>query len=471
MWSRMRLLNGFIVLTLGAAGLLASCQQSPTPVASETGESEVSEPEAGGDGGAALARSPNEAATPGNLMTTRPLTPEPIQVSLDDLPAPYASDSARKSPNVVPIPADPVFNVPEGFTVNVFAEGLDQPRWLALTPDGDVLVTETRQNRIRRLVDSDGDGVAETTETFASAQNGLNIPFGMAFSADAFFLGNTDEVVRFPWTSGQTALEGTGEQVMPLPGGGYNQHWTRNVVMAPGGDRLFVSVGSRSNVNEEELPRASVQTVGLDGSNPRTFASGLRNPVGLDFHPQTGELYATVNERDGLGDDLVPDYFTQVGEGEFFGWPYAYLSPRNLDPRQLINGASKAPEKVAETRSPDVLFQAHSAALGVQFYDGDTFPERYRNGAFVAFRGSWNRSEGTGYKVVFVPFEKMGDGAGDQTDRPTGTYEDFLTGFLTDPSGPTTWGRPVGLLVLPDGSLLLTEEANNRIYRIQYSGE
>jgi glucose/arabinose dehydrogenase len=199
-----------------------------------------------------------------------------------------------------------------------------------------------------------------------------------------------------------------------------------------------------------------------DGSNPQTFAYGLRNPVGLDFHPKTGELYATVNERDGIGDDLVPDYFTRIRSGEFYGWPYAYLAPNLIEPRQMSNGQSKRPDLVAKTQTPDVLFQAHSAALGLQFYDGQTFPEKYRNGAFVAFRGSWNRNQGTGYKVVFVPFDTSG--------RPQGDYEDFLTGFLVNPSVPTTWGRPVGLLVLPDGSLLVTEEANNRIYRIQYRG-
>ncbi|HEY9736941.1 MAG TPA: PQQ-dependent sugar dehydrogenase, partial [Trichocoleus sp.] len=247
-----------------------------------------------------------------------------------------------------------------------------------------------------------------------------------------------------------------------LPADGYNQHWTRNVVVSPDQQTLYVSVGSRSNADEEPLPRAAVQVMNLDGSRIQVWASGLRNPVGLDFHPVTGELYTTVNERDGLGDDLVPDYLTRIRQGEFWGWPYTYLKADWLDPRHIVGGQSRRPDLAAQTRTPDVLFQAHSAALGLKFYDGQTFPERYRNGAFVAFRGSWNRSQGTGYKVVFVPF--------DENNRPLGYYEDFLTGFLVDPQQPTTWGRPVGLLTLPDGSLLLTEEANNRIYRVQYTG-
>jgi glucose/arabinose dehydrogenase len=395
-----------------------------------------------------------------NPIPTRTLIPEPIVVAIDDLPEPYASDSARKSPQVIAPPADASLNVPAGFRVNIFAEGLDRPRWLALTPDGDVLVTETRQNRIRRLVDDDRDGAADQIETFATANNGLDIPFGMAFAEGYFFLGNTDEVRRYAFAPGQTALNGQGDRRVELPGGGYNQHWTRNVVVSPAGDRLYVSVGSRSNADIEPLPRASVQTMAIDGQTLETFASGLRNPVGLDFHPVTGDLYTTVNERDGLGDDLVPDYFARLQQGDFFGWPYSYLSPQYLDPRHQTNGVSQAPDQVRRTKTPDILFQSHSAALGLQFYDGETFPDRYRNGAFVAFRGSWNRSTGTGYKVVFIPFDANG--------KPTGHYEDFLTGFLVDPQGPTTWARPVGLLVMPDGSLLLTDEANNRVYRIQY---
>ncbi len=408
---------------------------------------------------AKLAQNPTQ---PKNIIPTEPLSPQPIRINLKNLPGPFATKSASKRPEVVQIPENPVLRVPSGFTVNVFAEGLDAPRWLALTPSGDVLVTETRQNRIRLLRDSNGDGVADVRQTFASQSNGLNIPFGMAFADDSFFLGNTDAVLRFPYTKGQKKLTGSGKKIADLPGGGYNQHWTRNVVVSPDRSKLYVSVGSQSNADVEPLPRASVQVMNLDGSQQETFAYGLRNPVGLDFHPVTKELYATVNERDGIGDDLVPDYLTRLLKGEFYGWPYAYLTPNNLDPRQTANGKSKRPDLVARTRTPDVLFQAHSAALGLQFYDGQKFPEKYRNGAFAAFRGSWNRDRGTGYKIVFIPFDAQG--------RSQGYYEDFLTGFLLNPSVPTTWGRPVGLLVLPDGSLLVTEEANNRIYRIQYTG-
>ncbi|NJP09600.1 MAG: sorbosone dehydrogenase family protein [Leptolyngbyaceae cyanobacterium RU_5_1] len=397
-----------------------------------------------------------------NPIRTESFTPQPIRITLGKLPRPFSSSSASKSPNVVPIPAKPVLRVPPGFVVNVFAEGLNRPRWLALTPTGEVLVTETRQNQIRLLRDANGDGVAEVRKTFAGTANGLNLPFGMAFTDNAFFLGNTATVLRFPYTQGQQQLTGTGTKIADLPGGGYNQHWTRNVIVSPDQQKLYVSVGSRSNDSEEPLPRASVQVMNLDGSGKQTFASGLRNPVGLDFHPTTNELYTTVNERDGLGDDLVPDYLTRIQSGAFYGWPYAYLSPNLIDPNYVQNGRSTRPDLVARTQTPDVLFQAHSAALGLQFYDGKTFPTKYRNGAFVAFRGSWNRNQGTGYKLVFVPFGQNG--------RSQGYYEDFLTGFLLNSTGPDTWGRPVGLLTLPDGSLLFTEEANGRIYRVQYQG-
>ena len=393
-------------------------------------------------------------------IQTETLTPEPIKIKLRDLPQPYATSSASQPPQILPIPSQPKLKVPSGFQVQIFAEGLDRPRWLALTPTGEVLVTETRQNRITSLKDSDGDGMADFSQIFADASNGLDIPFGMTFAEGYFFLGNHNALRRYPYQPGHTKLEGRGKLITSLPGGGYRQHWTRNVVVSPDGKKLYVSIGSRSNVNVESLPRASIQIMNLDGSNQKTFAFGLRNPVGLDFHPLTEELYTTVNERDGLGDDLVPDYFTRLREGEFYGWPYTYLLSQWLDPRQVRGGKSTNLQLASQTRTPDILFQAHSAALGLQFYDGATFPQKYHHGAFVAFRGSWNRNQGTGYKLVFVPFDNLG--------RPQGYYEDFLTGFLVDPSIPSTWGRPVGLLTLPDGSLLFTEESNGRIYRVQF---
>ncbi|MCF4967985.1 PQQ-dependent sugar dehydrogenase [Nostoc sp. CMAA1605] len=438
-------------LLLSSLLLTAGCNQ--TRATSDNPTSSASPP------AAQLTQNPAQAK---NFIVTETFSPQPIRINVGNLPAPFATDSVAKPPQVVQIPERPVLKVPSGFRVNVFADSLNAPRWLALTPSGDVLVTETRQNRIRLLRDTDGDGVADVSQTFANASNGLNIPFGMAFAGNSFFLGNTDAVLKFSYNQGQQQLTGSGEKIADLPGGGYNQHWTRNVVAAPDGKKLYVSVGSRSNVDEEELPRASVQVMNLDGSEQKTFAFGLRNPVGLDFHPTTKELHTTVNERDGIGDDLVPDYLTRIRQGEFYGWPYTYLQPSKLDPRQTTNGKSKRPDLAERTRTPDVLFQSHSAALGLQFYDGKTFPQKYRNGAFVAFRGSWNRDRGTGYKIVFVPFNTQG--------RPQGYYEDFLTGFLLDSTIPSTWGRPVGLLVLPDGSLLVTEEANNRIYRIQYTG-
>jgi len=431
--------------------LVAGCNQ--TRASSDNPPPQTSVP------AAELAQNPTKSK---NIIRTEAFSPKPIRINIKNLPAPFATESVSKRPEVVPIPENPVLRVPPGFTVNVFAENLNAPRWLALTPSGDVLVTETGQNRIRLLRDSNGDGVADVRETFATRENGLNRPFGMAFAGDSFFLGNTDAVLRFPYTEGENKITGNGQKIADLPAEGYNNHWTRNVVVSPDGNKLYVSIGSGTNVDEEPLPRASVQVMNLDGSQQQIFASGLRNPVGLDFHPVTKELYTTVNERDGIGDDLVPDYLTRIRQGEFYGWPYAYLTPNNLDPRQKTSDRSKRPDLAALTKTPDVLFQAHSAALGLQFYDGKTFPQKYRNGAFSAFRGSWNRDRGTGYKVVFVPFDAKG--------QPQGYYEDFLTGFLLNPSVPSTWGRPVGLLILPDGSLLVTEEANNRIYRIQYTG-
>ena len=409
----------------------------------------------------------NESSSVNNLLSAIPLYSSIVQtetrsspqinITLDALPAPFETPSVAKPSQVIPIPENPTLQVTPGFQVNVFAAGLQNPRWLATTPTGDVLVTETPENRIRLLRDSNGDGVAEIRTTFASPENGLNQPFGMAFAGGYFYVANTNAVVRFPYINGQLQITGTGEKIADLPSGG---HWTRNLAVSPDGQKLYVAIGSLSNVNQEPAPRGSVLVMNLDGSDRQTFASGLRNPTGLDFNPITGKLYTVVNERDGLGDDLVPDFLTGLSAGEFYGWPYTYLAPNLLDPRRTANGQSENPNLAASTKTPDVLFQSHSAPLGLQFYDGQTFPQEYRNGAFVAFRGSWNRNQGTGYKVVFAPFAADG--------RPLGYYQDFMTGFLVNPSVPTTWGRPTGLQTLPDGSLLLTDDTNNRIYRVQY---
>lgn len=392
-------------------------------------------------------------------IKTASFDPEKIKINLDELPQPSPDNSPDKRPKIDPIPEDPTLMAPEGFTVSVFADGMKQARWLALTPDGDVLLAQSREEKISILRDTDGDGSVDSTTTFADKSNDVNVPFGMAFVDGYFLLGNTDAVRRYPWKKGQLKLEGKGEQITELPGGGYNQHWTRNVIADPKTGWIYVSVGSKSNVDVEEEPRASILRMKPDGSERTVFASGLRNPVGLALHPESGDLYTTVNERDRLGDDLVPDYLAKVKEGGFYGWPYAYLKPGNLDPRRMKDGKSERPDLAEKTLSPDVLFQAHSAALGISFAQGSKFPAKYRNGAFVAFRGSWNRNEGTGYKIVFVPFS---------AGKPAGHYEDFVKGFLTDGSTPRVWGRPVGVLAHPDGSLLFTEEENGRIYRVSY---
>ncbi|RYD27020.1 MAG: sorbosone dehydrogenase family protein [Verrucomicrobiaceae bacterium] len=399
------------------------------------------------------------AVLSGQELVTDAFTPEPIRLTIADLPAPDMKDSANKRPEVVDVPEKAVLQAPEGFRVELYAENVADARWLALTPDGDVLLAHGKGDRISLLRDTDGDGKPDRNETFADKGNKLNMPFGMAFTDGHFHVGNTDAVRRYPWKSGQLKLEGEGAEITRLPGKGYNQHWTRNVVASPDGGWLYVSVGSESNADPEESPRASVLRMKPDGSERTVFAHGLRNPVGLDFHLDTRELFTTVNERDKLGDGLVPDYLTQVKEGGFYGWPYAYLSPAHLDPRRMKDGRSEQPGLAAKTLTPDLLFEAHSAALGLSFARPGMFPDKYAGGAFVAFRGSWNRNKGTGYKIVFVPFK---DG------RPAGHYEDFVKGFLIDPDGPKTWGRPVGVLSMPDGSLLFSEESNGRLYRVTY---
>jgi glucose/arabinose dehydrogenase len=397
-------------------------------------------------------RSPQSTIPP----KTSALSSQPIQVRVGDLPAPFQTESASKSPQTISRPANATLQAPPGFTVNLFAQNLSRPRWLMVGPNGDVFLSESYDNRIRLLKDADRDGIAEVNTVFAE---GLNQPFGMAISPDrrSFYIANTDAVIRYPYQVGQGQLQSKPTTITPLPGGGYNQHWTRNLIFSPDGSKLYVSVGSKSNADPEDLPRASIQVMNPDGSDRQTYGSGLRNPVGLALHPVTKLLYTTVNERDGLGDNLVPDYLTSVRAGGFYGWPYSYLG-KNPDPR-----LPRRPELEARALVPDVLFQAHSAALGLVFYQGTQFPKAYQNDAFVAFRGSWNRDEGTGYKIVRVPFQPTG--------KPKGYYEDFVTGWLVDPKGPTVWGRPVGLAIAQDGSLLISDEPGGAIWRVSYRGK
>ena len=380
-----------------------------------------------------------------------------------DLPKPFATESARKFSSVVGWPDGVTPKAPAGFRVTLFAKGLDSPRWIYVLPNGDVLVSEARTGRkwifdkspddIILLRDADGDGIAEVQKEFAS---GFNKPFGMTLLKDKFYVANMDGLLRFDYRDGDEKLKGSGEKLLDLPAGGYNHHWTRNVVAGMGGKKLYVSVGSASNVGEggmeDEKRRAAILEINPDGSGERIFASGLRNPVGMAFEPETGALWTAVNERDKLGDDLVPDYFTSVKDGGFYGWPYFYFG-KHPDPRWKITAQMEA----MEVKAPDYALGAHTASLGLAFYAVKAFPDKYQGAAFIGQHGSWNRSAFAGYKVIFVPFK---DG------KPAGAAQDFLTGFIKDEAAGEVYGRPVGVAVAKDGSLLVADDAGNAIWRV-----
>lgn len=368
------------------------------------------------------------------------------EIRLDRLPAPFASPSAGNPPIVRPRPGDAALHVPTGFIVTLWASGFDDPRNMVYAPNGDIFVAEPGGGKITIL----RGGRPDQRATFAS---GLNEPFGLAFQGEWLYVGNVDELVRFRYTKGQTATAGKPEHLAALPPGG---HSTRNVIFNRDGTKMYVAVGSASNVRDESSTpmRAAITEMNPDGSGARLFASGLRNPIGLAWNPVTGALWTAVNERDGLGDDLVPDYVTEVRNGAFYGWPFSYLG-KNIDPRRK----GERPEQVARAIPPTVLLQAHSAALGIAFYDGKMFPARYRGGLFVAMHGSWNRTLRTGYKVVFVPFAN---------GRATSGYDDFVAGWSPDPASRVVWGRPVGLLVMRDGSLLVSDDGAGVIWRVAY---
>ncbi|HEX5706349.1 MAG TPA: sorbosone dehydrogenase family protein [Pyrinomonadaceae bacterium] len=403
--------------------------------------------------GASAQSSPTPQAQGAQPQQGAAWKPTRYEIRPEDLPPPREEESATNPPRVVARPTGAPFQVPPGFRVELYSgEGFENPRWMAEAPNGDVFVADSQANRIQVLRDTNGDMRPDARVVFAE---NLNQPFGMAFRENHLYVANTDSVVRFAYKPGQTRAEGPPEKLADLPGKGYNQHWTRNVVFSPDGRKMYVTVGSETNVSVEPEPmRAAITEFNPDGTGKRIFASGLRNPVGLAFHPTTGVMWTTVNERDRLGDDLVPDYLTSVRDGGFYGWPYSYIG-KNVDPRRR----GERPDLVAKSIVPDLLIQSHSAALGLVFYAGEMFPAEYRGDAFVALRGSWNRTRRTGYKIIRVPFRE---------GRPAGHYEDFLTGFLPDDASRTVWGRPVGLLVLRDGSLLLSEDGNNTIWRITY---
>ena len=380
--------------------------------------------------------------------------PTVISVDSSTLPKPFETKSAFRSSKKVPQPAEAKLYLPKGFKINVFAEGeFREPRWMTLAPNGDVFLADSRANSIIVLRDKNKDGVAEERFVFSDK---LSQPFGMAFHKDWFYVANTDSIVRFTYKSGQTKAEAEPEKLVELTPGGYNQHWTRNILFSPDGTKMFVSIGSATNVNVEADPkRAAISVYDPAGKNHRIFAAGLRNPIGLAWNPKTGELWTAVNERDGLGDDLVPDYVTSVKDGGFYGWPYSYIG-QNEDPRRK----GENPELVKKSVVPDVLLTSHSAALGILFYQGKMFPKEYQGDAFVALHGSWNRQKLTGFKVIRVRF-KNGKLVGN-------SYEDFVSGWLPDENSNEVWGRPVGLLVAPDGSLLITDDGGDKVWRVSY---
>lgn len=384
-----------------------------------------------------------DGAVPGTLHH---LTPA-------DLPAPFATSSANNGANVVARPAGAQLSVPAGFHIRAWAEGLRGPRVMRVAPNGDVFVTESQAGRLSVLR---ANGAGPPTRTTFTTD--LKQPFGIAFyplgaSPKYVYVANTDSVVRFPYHVGDLEATSPPEVVTNnLPGGGYHQHWTRDIAFSPDGKKLFVSVGSQSNVGEEEERRAAILQFNPDGTGYKVYASGLRNAVGITFSPVTGQLWAAVNERDGLGDDLVPDYVTSVQEGGFYGWPYYYIGAHH-DPRM-----PEKPALAARALVPDVLLASHSAALSVKFYEGAMFPATYRGSAFVGLHGSWNRAARTGYKVVRVPMDKTG--------HARGSYEDFVTGWAL-PDG-TVWGRPVDVTVARDGALLISDDASGTIWRVTY---
>ena len=363
------------------------------------------------------------------------------------LPAPFATNSAGNGPDKVKPPAGFLPTVPTGFRLTVFAANFKRPRWLTVAPNGDIFLADTGAGEIVVLRDPQHTGGAQEREVFA---DGMKRPFGIAFREDYVYVGNMNEVVRFRYDPKTSKRLGEKEHLLDLPSGG---HDTRSLAFSADGKHLFIGVGSASNIDTGEDPlRAAVTICDPDGKNARLYATGLRNPVGLALEPVTGEIWTTVNERDELGDNLPPDYFTSLKDGGFYGWPYSYIG-NNVDPRVK----PQQPDLVAGAIIPDVLLGAHVAPLQFAFYTGKQFPESYRGGAFVAEHGSWNRATRSGYQIAFVAFKN---------GKPSADPVPFMTGLVPDPTGTDVSGRPVGVTVAPDGSLLVSDDGAGVVYRI-----
>jgi glucose/arabinose dehydrogenase len=378
--------------------------------------------------------------------------PKTYHITAKDIGEP--TTQVPNPPKVVPKPADVELVAPEGFKVEPFAEGFKRPRWVVEAPNGDIFLSDSTAGSIYVLRDANNNQTIEENERTEFA-TGLTQPFGMDFGKDGFYVANTDSVVRFPYKKGDTKASGAPTKIADLPSG-KTGHWTRTIRFAPDGKTFYVTVGSSSNVDVETDPiRATILRFNPDGSGREVIATGVRNAIGFDFHPQTKEPWMAIQERDGLGDELVPDFVAKLKKGSFYGWPYAYTG-QHEDPRRK----GEKPELVKTAVMPDVLVQPHSAIMGMVFYNGGKFPAKYRGGAFAALRGSSGRSKRTGYKIIYLPFEK---------GQATGSYEDFVTGWMLGEDKPEVWGRPVGLAVRKDGSMLITEDANGKVYRVSYA--
>ena len=419
---------------------------------------------------AGTARTAKSTATAASAKSTAPPPSAPFtdyrfekpgtvhHITVKDLPAPFATPSASGAPKVVPRPEKAWPKAPKGFAVSLYATGLNNPRLMRTAPNGDIFLAETSAGNIKVFRGMTSDGRPEQVQVFAT---GLNIPFGIAFyplgpNPQWVYVANMDSVVRFPYQNGDMTSTGPPEHLADLASGGH--HRSRDLQFSPQGTKMFVSVGSQENVDDTpaEKNRAAILEYNPDGSGLRTYASGIRNAVGLAVNPTTGELWCSVNERDGLGNNLVPDYITHVQEGGFYGWPWWYMGG-NQDPRL----AGQHPELKDKVITPDVILQPHNASLQMTFYEGKQFPAEYQGDIFAAEHGSWNRSPRAGYELIRVPLH--------QTAHATGEYEDFLTGFVVDDD--SVWGRPVGVTVAPDGSLLVSDDASGSIWRVTYIGK